>query len=77
MEVYFNVFFCWKGVEKWPDGSRYEGQFFEGKKHGKGCFTWADGSSYEGDFVENNIEGYGKKFLLDKKYFIIQNNLYC
>jgi len=60
---------CWKGVEKWPDGSRYEGQFFEGKKHGKGCFSWADGSSYEGDFMENNIEGYGKKFLLEKKYF--------
>lgn len=47
------------GIEKWPDGSRYEGQFFEGKKHGKGCFSWADGSSYEGDFVENNIHGNG------------------
>lgn len=44
----------------WPDGSKYEGEFQEGKKHGPGRFRWADGSSYQGEFRNNNIEGYGK-----------------
>ena len=47
------------GVEIWPDGSRFEGNFYEGLKHGKGHFKWRDGSSYEGDFNLNHIEGRG------------------
>ncbi len=58
------------GSERWPDKSKYEGQYLEGKKHGKGVFSWPDGSSYEGQFKNNNIEGYGKK-LLEEKAFII------
>ena len=46
----------------WPDGSRYEGDFHQGKKQGKGRFIWADGSSFNGQFVDNNIEGIGNKF---------------
>jgi hypothetical protein len=49
------------GSERWPDKSKYEGRYLEGKKHGKGIFSWPDGSSYEGEFKNNNIEGYGKK----------------
>ena len=50
-----------EGVEVWPDGSRYEGDFHQGKKHGKGKFIWADGSSFNGQFIDNNIEGIGYK----------------
>lgn len=31
------------GVQVWPDGSRYEGEFANGLKHGRGRYTWADG----------------------------------
>jgi Uncharacterized protein conserved in bacteria len=57
------------GVEIWPDGSRYEGDFHKGKKNGKGRFLWADGSSYQGDFKDNNIEGTG--FPLGVKSLIV------
>jgi len=29
-----------KGVEFWNDNSRYEGEYFKGKKHGMGSYTW-------------------------------------
>lgn len=29
---------------------RYEGDFVDGKKHGKGTYHWRDGSIYEGEF---------------------------
>lgn len=31
------------GVQEWPDGSRYEGEFLNGLKHGKGKYTWKNG----------------------------------
>lgn len=47
------------GVEEWPDGARYEGQFHGGLRHGVGRFAWTNGSSYIGNFVENDIQGDG------------------
>ncbi len=49
------------GVETWPDGSRYEGQYVEGRKEGHGKFTWADGSHYIGHFSDGNIHGNGRR----------------
>jgi hypothetical protein len=41
-----------KGVETWNYGSiKYEGEFDEGKKTGKGRFEF-DGNYYEGDFAD-------------------------
>lgn len=31
------------GVQEWPDGSRYEGEFLNGFKHGKGRYSWKNG----------------------------------
>lgn len=31
------------GVQEWTDGSRYEGDFLNGVKHGDGTFTWPNG----------------------------------
>lgn len=31
------------GVQEWTDGSRYEGEFLNGLKHGNGIFTWPNG----------------------------------
>ena len=47
-------------MERWPDGSKFEGNYSQGVKQGIGKFTWADGNCYEGEFVDNNIEGHGK-----------------
>jgi len=48
-----------KGVEIWPDGGKYEGEYYEGMRDGKGKFAWADGCIYEGEFKYNNMEGKG------------------
>lgn len=31
------------GVQEWPDGSKYEGEFVNGFKHGTGRYTWKNG----------------------------------
>ena len=48
------------GMEVWPDGSRYFGQFFLSAKHGHGKFTSANGGYYEGNFDQNCFDGHGK-----------------
>ena len=64
------------GIETWADGSRYEGYYKAGKKHGNGNFTkgpihnfsgtytWADGSKYVGNWVENKISGFVNYLLI-------------
>jgi len=46
-----------KGTEELEDGSKYEGEFRDGKKQGYGVYEWADGSEYKGNWLENNIDG--------------------
>ena len=46
-------------MESWPDGAKYEGQYGDGKKHGRGKLTFADGSYYDGEFEDNEISGKG------------------
>lgn len=46
-------------MESWPDGAKYEGEYIDGAKEGKGKLEFADGSWYEGEFVANEIEGEG------------------
>ncbi|XP_069560809.1 ankyrin repeat and MYND domain-containing protein 1 [Brachyistius frenatus] len=47
------------GVQEWPDGSRYEGDFVNGLKHGKGKFTCSDGEYYKGSFYKDYQHGDG------------------
>lgn len=35
------------------NGTKFEGNFNQGYKEGKGHFKWTDGSSYEGEIKEN------------------------
>jgi len=50
-----------------PDGLLeyvYEGDFVNGKKHGKGKYTWSNGDMYEGDFVDGDFAtGKGIEFV--------------
>jgi hypothetical protein len=44
----------------WANGDRYEGQWSDDKRHGRGQFTCAqDGTTYDGEFVLNRKEGRG------------------
>jgi len=36
------------GVQIWPDGAKFEGEWKENRAHGYGKFTHADGDLYEG-----------------------------
>lgn len=47
------------GKEIWIDGASYEGEYFEGRKNGKGKLVFLDGSYYEGEFEFDDIHGYG------------------
>ncbi len=38
----------------------YEGDIFEGKKHGYGIFTYKNGTKYEGKFIDDMKDGKGK-----------------
>ncbi|XP_034558192.1 ankyrin repeat and MYND domain-containing protein 1 isoform X2 [Notolabrus celidotus] len=47
------------GVQDWLDGSRYEGTFVNGLKHGEGRYTWRNGEFYEGYFHKDYKHGDG------------------
>jgi len=50
---------AYKGVRKYENGDKYEGEFFNGKLHGKGIYTYANGDKYEGEFVDGKFTGRG------------------
>ena len=43
----------------WEDGSKYFGEFSNGRLHGKGILIWADGLRYHGRFEDNKRTGKG------------------
>ncbi len=55
------------GVFAYPDGSKYEGQFFNGHFDGQGAFTFANGDRYVGQFKNNYPDGQGTRFLANGK----------
>eukprot|EP00118_Oscarella_pearsei_P000853 m.5968 g.5968 ORF g.5968 m.5968 type:complete len:926 (+) comp14594_c0_seq1:56-2833(+) len=42
-----------------PPLSLYEGEYVNGRRHGRGTQTWADGSLYEGDYENGKRHGNG------------------
>ncbi|KAJ3599686.1 hypothetical protein NHX12_033642 [Muraenolepis orangiensis] len=65
-------------TQEWPDGSKFEGEYRNGLKHGTGRFTWSNGECYEGFFYRDYRHGEGVyswpsghiftgKFYLNKK----------
>jgi len=43
----------------WENGSRYVGEWKDGKKHGQGTFTSPDGDKYVGEFKDGKFHGQG------------------
>ncbi|CDW77644.1 morn repeat protein [Stylonychia lemnae] len=63
-----------QGIETWGDPQNikaaYTGEFYKGKKNGKGRFDWEDGSYYEGGFVDGHFSGFGRYYFADlDKYY--------
>ena len=46
-----------EGLEHWANRSKYEGDFVNGEKHGKGKLIWLDMSAYEGDWEFGKMTG--------------------
>ena len=58
------------GPFQYPDGSNYEGQYLNGKKHGFGVLQTPEGYEYEGTFENNKYEGKGRLILSENEYYI-------
>ena len=39
----------------YTDGSKYAGEFKDGKEHGQGTYTWSDGRKYVGGVKDGKI----------------------
>jgi len=52
------------------DGSRYEGEFKEGKYHGKGQHTLGSGSTYVGEFENGKYHGRGTAKLMSGSTYV-------
>ncbi|CDW81172.1 morn repeat protein [Stylonychia lemnae] len=53
------------GIQIWPDGSKYVGQWSRGKAGGYGRFILADGDVYEGEWRDDKAHGYGIYYYAD------------
>ncbi|MCB0705950.1 MAG: caspase family protein [Saprospiraceae bacterium] len=48
-----------KGIYVYPDGSRYEGEFYKGEPEGLGTVVYQNGDRYEGEWMSNTPHGQG------------------
>jgi len=48
-----------QGTKTWSGGTKYVGEFKDGKRHGQGTVTYANGDKYVGEFKDNNQHGHG------------------
>jgi len=53
----------------WENGTKYMGEWKDGKKHGQGTETYPDGRKYEGEFKDGKQNGQGTYIYHDgRKY---------
>mgnify|MGYP001131685251 CR=1 FL=1 len=46
-----------RGILSYADGDRYEGEWKNGKMHGKGVYVYANGDRYDGEWSEDKRHG--------------------
>lgn len=47
------------GKKMYPNHDKYEGEFVDGKREGKGCLTYCNGDCYDGEWMNNFFHGHG------------------
>jgi len=47
------------GVQAWPSGALYVGEFRNGRRDGRGIYTWPNGDRYEGEWSAGKPSGQG------------------
>uniref|UniRef100_A0A8C0J5S5 Ankyrin repeat and MYND domain containing 1 n=1 Tax=Chelonoidis abingdonii TaxID=106734 RepID=A0A8C0J5S5_CHEAB len=57
------------GIQEWPDGSSYKGEFGFDLKLGYGEFSWVNGEKYVGQFYKDHRHGKGMYFWPDSSKF--------
>ncbi len=62
---------CYDGTGSWryASGAVYEGQFFHGKRHGKGVIRFSNGTRYKGDFNRDFRQGQGRQDFAEGGYY--------
>lgn len=48
-----------RGVQAWPSGALYVGEFRNGRRDGRGTYTWPNGDRYEGEWRAGRPYGQG------------------
>ena len=48
-----------EGIQIYPDGAKYIGEFKDSKQHGKGSYIWPNGDKYVGQWKHGKHEGEG------------------
>ena len=48
-----------QGTHTYPDGSKYVGEFRDGKRHGQGTYTFQEGDTYVGEWKYGEENGQG------------------
>ena len=56
-----------KGMMKFANGDKYEGQWAEDNMHGQGEYRCKNGDYYKGEFFRGKKQGYGQYFHMDTK----------
>lgn len=59
-----------KGLYVWNDGSRYEGEFKNGKREGEGVYYYPKGAKYVGTQANGKRNGYGTYYYTNGKKYI-------
>jgi hypothetical protein len=54
-----------RGLCNYPDGKTYEGEWLDGKPHGRGIKGWPDGRKYDGMWAQGKPVGQGRKIYPD------------
>ncbi|PRP68141.1 MORN repeat-containing protein [Nonlabens agnitus] len=58
------------GIAILDSGSRYEGEWHNGLRHGNGTFYWIDGEHYEGEYVNDVRSGLGTYYWTNGEKFV-------